>query len=96
MQNQNIVVCLLNQNTHLNIYTMKATQLQTAEILGTLDFAKGFITAPSQSVELMKILEGRKIGETPKSEASSIEIMDAWKKGWNTAKRVMMKEKFGF
>ena len=95
MQNQNKVVCLLNQNTHLNIYTMKATQLQTAETLGTLDFAKGFISA-SQSIEIMNMLEGRKIGETPKSEASSIEIMDAWKKGWNTAKRAMMKEKFGF
>lgn len=74
---------------------MKATQLQTAENLGTLDFAKEFISA-SQSAELMKMLEGRKIGETPENEASSIEIMDAWKKGWNTAKRAMMKEKFGF
>ena len=74
---------------------MKATQLQTAETLGALDFTKGFISA-SQSAELIKMLEGRKIGETPKFEASSIEIMDAWKKGWNTAKRVMMKEKFGF
>ena len=74
---------------------MKATQIQTAETLGTLDFAKGFISS-SQSIEIMNMLEGRKIGETPKLEASSIEIMDAWKKGWNTAKRAMMKEKFGF
>ena len=74
---------------------MKATQLQTAETLGAFDFAKGFISA-SQSIEIMNMLEGRKIGETPKNEASSIEIMDAWKKGWNTSKRLMMKEKFGF
>jgi hypothetical protein len=75
---------------------MKATQLQTAENLGTLDFAKGIMAAPSKSPELMKMLEGRKIGETPKCEASSIEIMNAWTKGFNAAKREMMKQKFGF
>jgi hypothetical protein len=75
---------------------MKATQLQTAEILGAIDFAKGTMAAPSKSTELMNMLEGRKIGETPKNEASSIAIMDAWIKGYNAAKRQMMKEKFGF
>lgn len=72
-----------------------ASQLQAAEILGTSDFSKGLISA-SQSIEFMNMLQGRKIGETPKHEASSIELMDAWKKGWTKAKRIMMKEKFGF
>jgi hypothetical protein len=75
---------------------MTTAALQTAETLGAIDFATGIITAPSQSVEFMKMLEGRKIGETPKFEASTIELMDAWSKGWNTAKRAMMKAKFGF
>lgn len=74
---------------------MKATQITTAETLGTLDFSKGFISV-SQSAEFMNMLKGRNIGQTPKLEASTIELMDAWKKGWNKAKRQMMKEKFGF
>ncbi len=72
-----------------------AAQLQTAETLGALDFNNGIVAA-AQSIEFMKMLKGRKIGETPKYEASTIQLMDAWKKGWTTSKRAMMKEKFGF
>jgi len=74
---------------------MKATQLELAETLGALDYGRGII-AVAQSKKFMDMLQGRKIGETPKFEASTIELMDAWKKGWNKAKSVTMKERFEF
>jgi hypothetical protein len=68
-------------------------QITTAETLGMTNYAQGIMRAPSQSKELMNMLAGRQIGKTPKNEASSIKLMDAWIKGWDKAKKIMMQEK---
>lgn len=75
---------------------MKATQITTAETLGMVNHEQGIMRAPAQSKELMNMIKDRKVGEIPKNEASTIELMKAWNKGWDKAKNIMMKEKFGF
>lgn len=64
---------------------MKNSQILEASILGTLAFKNGLKRAPFYDAELKKFFIGREIGETPKGEASSIEIMNAWTKAWDTA-----------
>jgi hypothetical protein len=76
--------------------TMKNSQITIAETLGMINHEQGMMRVPAHCKELMNMLTGRKVGETPKNEASSIELMDAWTKGWDKAKIIMMKEKFGF
>jgi len=68
-------------------------QITTAETFGMTNYAQGIMRAPSQSKELMNMLASRQIGKTPKNEASSIQLMDAWSKGWDKAKKIMMQEK---
>ena len=75
---------------------MTTSQITTAETFGMINHEQGIMRVPAQSKELMDMLKGRKAGETPKNEASTLELMDAWTKGWDKAKRIMMKEKFGF
>ena len=75
---------------------MTTSQITAAETFGMINHEQGVMRAPAQSKELMSMIAGRKIGETPKNTPSSIELMDAWTKGWDKAKRIMMKEKFGF
>ena len=72
------------------------TQLTTAETLGIINHEEGIMRVPAQSKELMNMIKGRKVRETPKNEVSTLQLMDAWTKGWDKAKRKMMKEKFGF
>ena len=74
---------------------MKKIQLTTAETFGMINFEQG-INAPAQSKEIMQMIENRKIGQTPKGEASTKELFDAWFKGWDKVKRINMKEKFCF
>ena len=64
-----------------------STQITTAETFGMIDHQQG-INAPCQSKELMRMMDGRQIGETPKGEASSIALLDAWYKGWNEMEQI--------
>ena len=75
---------------------MKTSQITTAETFGMINHEQGIIRVPAQSKELMEMLSNRKVGKTPKNEATTIELMNAWTKGWDKARNIMMKEKFGF
>ena len=74
---------------------MKNSQLLSAETFGIINHEQGKMRVPAQSKELTNMFVGRMIGETPLNEASSIELMTAWTKGWDKAKNIFMKEKFG-
>ena len=75
---------------------MKATQITTAENFGMINHEQGSMRVPAQSKELMIMIQGREVSETPTDEATTKELMEAWYKGWDKAKRIMMKAKFGF
>ena len=72
------------------------TQITTAQTLGMIAHENNTMRAAAQSKELMKMIAGREIGKTPKNEATTAELMNAYYSGWDKAKRIMMKEKFGF
>lgn len=74
---------------------MRTSQITTAENLGIIAHESGKMRIAAQSKELMEILSGRKVGETPEGEASSVELINAFYSGWDKAKRIMMKERFG-
>lgn len=61
----------------------KQSQLNHAQDLGLQAFQNGITRTPIYDKELMKMLEGRTIGETPEGEATSIQLMNAWFKGWD-------------
>ena len=65
--------------------TTKTTQILSAAVLGTIAFAQGIKCAPCLDSKLMNMLAGRQIGETPKGEASSIQLMTEWSKAWTCA-----------
>lgn len=56
-------------------------QICQASVLGTIAQKSG-INAPALDKEMMKMFAGRKIGEAPKGEASSIDLMKAWTRSW--------------
>lgn len=62
-----------------------ASQLFAASVLGTIAFNTGRACVPAHDAELMSMLEGRRIGQTPEGEASTVAILDAWLKSWNAA-----------
>lgn len=66
----------------------KNTQLAIAETLGMVNQQEGKNRIPAHSKSLMKMLNGRKIGQTPQGEAPTVDIMDSWLKGWDKAKRI--------
>ena len=68
-------------------------QIKKAENLGFAGY-KNNKNAPCQCKETTEMFEGRKVGQTPQGEASTIEILNAWNRGWNKAKREEMKELF--
>lgn len=70
--------------------------IKEAEKLGSLDYEQGIMRVPAHSNLLMEIIRNRKIGTTPKNEIPTTELMRAWIKGWDKAKEIKMKEKFGF
>lgn len=82
---------------HKRNINMKATQILHASILGTQAYKDGKKKAPFFNTELLKMLEGREIGKTPKGEASSIEIMKAYTNAWDLANLAddSWKENFG-
>lgn len=64
---------------------MRNTQLTTAQCLGTEAFKSGLGLAPCLNTKLMAMVSSRKIGETPKGEATTEEIFKAYTLGWNNA-----------
>jgi hypothetical protein len=64
---------------------MKTTQILQASVLGTLAFKSGKKCIPAHDADLMNMLSGRMIGQTPKGEASNIQIMKAWTNAWHNA-----------
>lgn len=76
--------------------SVKTTQLLEASVLGTLAFKNGLKRAPFYDTELMKFLDGRGVGETPKGEASSIAIMKAWINAWDNANLANAYDKCNF
>lgn len=67
----------------------KKGQLLTAETYGMIDHEQGVKRVASQSKKLTAMMDGRKVGQTPKNEASSIELMDAWYKGYDQVSRTV-------
>ena len=68
-----------------NKQTMKTIQILKAETLGMIAFAKGQKCVAAWDKELMNMLSNRKLSETPKNEASTIELLKSWNNGWNKA-----------
>ncbi|MCX5841108.1 MAG: hypothetical protein NTY16_06605 [Deltaproteobacteria bacterium] len=62
---------------------MRLEQIRLATVLGKKAYRAGLRHVPGSDPELEKMLAGRKIGETPAGEASSIDIMKAWCLGWS-------------
>lgn len=58
-------------------------QLNKAKTLGKDSFHAGKQSAPCLSAELMTMLEGREVGNTPANEATSIEIMRSYANAWH-------------
>ena len=58
------------------------TQILAAAVLGTAAFKKGIACAPALDDDLRVLLAGRRIGETPVGEASSVKIMSTWIENW--------------
>lgn len=76
---------------------MRATsQILTAETFGIINYEEGIKRIPAQSKQLMNMIKGRDIGQTPKNEAATTDLMESWNRGWDKAHRSYMKEKFGF
>lgn len=72
------------------------TQIQIAETLGANAYTNGLMAAPAQNPELMDMIKGRKVGQTPEGEHSTIKLMKAYTEGWNKMHRAEMKKRFGF
>jgi len=70
---------------------MTNSQITTAETFGIINYEQGIKRVPAQSKELLNMLQNRKPGVTPKNEASTIELMNAWNKGWDKAKKLSIK-----
>ena len=64
---------------------MKATQILQASVLGTIAFKSGKKCVPAWDNDLAKMFIGRQVGQTPKGEASTIEILKAWTTAWHNA-----------
>ena len=56
----------------------RAMQLFSAEVLGTLAFKEGRKCVPCLDPEMLKLLEGSKVGE-------GIEPLKRWIRGWTLA-----------
>jgi hypothetical protein len=62
------------------------TQIFAAAVLGTKAFHNGIKCAPYRDKELMELLKGRMIGQTPEGEATTVKILTTWTENWNMAK----------
>ncbi len=61
------------------------SQILLASTLGTIAFEQGKKRILGLDQELNNMFINRQIGVTPKGEASSIEIMQAWYDAWDAA-----------
>jgi hypothetical protein len=75
---------------------MKKTQINQAMTFGMIAFENGKMRVPAQDGQLINMMNGREIGQTPEGEASSINLIKSWCAGWDTAKRLSMAERVGF
>lgn len=63
---------------------MKATdQIKKAEKLGATAFNNNAMCVPALDRNLLNMLAGRGIGETPKGEASTIRLLKSWTGAWH-------------
>jgi len=60
-------------------------QIITAAVLGTQAFTNGARCIPAHDPELMSMLKGRPLGETPAGEASTIRLLEEWANAWHAA-----------
>lgn len=69
----------------MGITTTSALQLFRAATLGTIAFKAGRHAVPAHDNELMEMLSGRQVGETPVGEASTTALLSAWTASWHAA-----------
>jgi len=60
-------------------------QIKKAAELGTEAFNSNKGSAPCQCPEIENMIEGRKVGETPEGEATTIEIFKSFNNAWMDA-----------
>lgn len=60
-------------------------QLTTAARLGAEFFLAGGRRIPCKDAAMMAMLAGRRMGETPEGEASSVALLKAWTASWDEA-----------
>lgn len=78
-----------------NLNNMKAqSQYIIAFNYGVINHEEDIMRAAAMSKELTSMLENREVGVTPEGEASTQDLMDAWYKGWDSAKDAYMRRKF--
>lgn len=63
----------------------KNQQLLQAETLGMIANQQGAKRVPHLDAQVCEMFNTRKIGETPKGEATTTSIMKAWLLGWDKA-----------
>jgi hypothetical protein len=61
------------------------TQIIAAAVLGTKAFHNGIKCAPYRDKELMELLKGRMIGQTPEGEAGTVRLLAVWTENWKMA-----------
>lgn len=61
-------------------------QILTASVLGTIAYKEGKLRVPAKDSGLLEMIKGRRVGETPDGEASTIRLMEAWLEAWDNAK----------
>lgn len=79
----------------INIYSVSSDELRIVDKskldkalgYGEEAFKRGLLKAPAQDSKLITLLEGRKVGETPKGEPTTLQIFEYWIKGWNNHKK---------
>lgn len=64
-----------------------ASQLLTAETIGLIAYEQGRKNFPAHDATLVEMVKGRKVGQTPEGEASTVAIFRAWSGAWHKANR---------
>lgn len=57
-------------------------QIKAAKRFGSQAYGRGVQCVPALDTAWQQMIEGRAVGVTPFGEATTIEILDAWKMGW--------------
>ena len=61
------------------------TQILQASVYGTLAFKAGIESAPCLDKNVKEMIRGREVAKTPAGEASTVEILKAWRAAWHAA-----------